>query len=67
VPQSSHAYAPLIDPTNHPLAPALALARMLEEHGAGTLPVSEGELPWCIEVDARVEPRPRAPAERAPA
>lgn len=37
----------------HPLAGALALARMIEQRRAGTLALSDGELPWCIDVDAQ--------------
>ncbi len=34
----------------HPLAGALALARVLEQQRAGTIALSDGDTPWCIEV-----------------
>lgn len=37
----------------HPLAGALALARMIERRGSGTLALSDGSTPWCVDVDAR--------------
>ncbi|MDB4974899.1 MAG: hypothetical protein JWN48_3240 [Myxococcaceae bacterium] len=43
---------------NHPLAPVLALAQMLEQQRSGRLIVSDGELPWCIDVAACQSARP---------
>ena len=34
----------------HPLAPVLALARMFEQGASGTLAVSDGDTPWCVQL-----------------
>lgn len=65
--RTPHAYDTMVDPKNHPLAPVLQLVRMLEEHGAGTLPVSDGATPWCIDVDARIDVDAQSAARRDPA
>ncbi|MDB4987018.1 MAG: hypothetical protein JWN04_2196 [Myxococcaceae bacterium] len=37
---------------DHPLASVLLLAQMLEQHRSGRLLVSDGDAPWCIDVEA---------------
>jgi hypothetical protein len=37
---------------DHPLAPVLQLAQLLEARRSGTLAVSDGDTPWCVDVES---------------